>query len=425
MRPRKNISRPRGERGVVILLVAIFLLFVVGAMAVLAIDVVTFYTARSEAQLAADGAALAGARVLANSGMTSSPTDIVLVSNAENLASGVATQVAIQNKVGGRLLNAPEVNVGFPVSALGTHSDALVTVKITRNDLPTFFARIWGRTHVAVSASATAEAYNPSGGNLVVGSGAPIAPVCVKPWLIPNKDVSGAIFNVSSGAITASTTVGSPVSSLKPACSDCSGSLPTPTQPWQFYPAGQTSFPAPTQSLQTCSAGFNSYQLSVAGCVQTPIACGDGSVVSSTVDIDRLAYATDRTADTAAAVNCLSHSLNNNGDKVDTSTVPSPPLQFVAGADNPITGAIGSNVLVSDSLVTVPVFDDTALNSTSSTVQVIGFVQLFINPDGNPSGAAGPINAKVVNYSGCGTTATGRPILGTGASAIPVRLISR
>ncbi len=50
-----------------------FMLFVVGAMAALSIDVVTIYTARSEAQLAADSAALAAARVLANSGATSDP----------------------------------------------------------------------------------------------------------------------------------------------------------------------------------------------------------------------------------------------------------------------------------------------------------------------------------------------------------------
>jgi uncharacterized membrane protein len=67
--------RRNHERGVVIVLVAVVLLFVVGAMAVLAIDLVTFYTARSEAQLAADGAALAGARVLANSGFTSGSVD--------------------------------------------------------------------------------------------------------------------------------------------------------------------------------------------------------------------------------------------------------------------------------------------------------------------------------------------------------------
>src|ERR1700691_6685325 len=70
-----SLYRRQHEEGVVIILVAIFLLFVVGAMAALSIDVVTFYNARSEAQLAADSAALAGARVLANSGATSYSDD--------------------------------------------------------------------------------------------------------------------------------------------------------------------------------------------------------------------------------------------------------------------------------------------------------------------------------------------------------------
>src|SRR5450755_2178587 len=87
-------KRRSHEQGIVIILVAVFMLFVVGAMAALSIDVVTLYTARSEAQLAADAAALAGARVLANSGMTSMPTNALLALNAENLASIVAIQVA-------------------------------------------------------------------------------------------------------------------------------------------------------------------------------------------------------------------------------------------------------------------------------------------------------------------------------------------
>src|SRR5438128_8006240 len=102
MQRRRPKSRRSGEEGVIVMLVAIFLLFVVGAMAALAIDLVAAYTARSEAQQVADAAALAGARVLANSGMTSSdPADTLLASNAEALATTVATQVATQNKVAG------------------------------------------------------------------------------------------------------------------------------------------------------------------------------------------------------------------------------------------------------------------------------------------------------------------------------------
>src|SRR5258707_8319568 len=108
MRPN---SRRNNEQGIVIMLVAVVMLFVVGAMAALSIDVVTLYTARSEAQLAADGGALAGARVLVNSGMTSDPNADTdgLMANSQDLATKVATEVARQNEVGGRNLGAAEV----------------------------------------------------------------------------------------------------------------------------------------------------------------------------------------------------------------------------------------------------------------------------------------------------------------------------
>ena len=103
-RPPINFRRQHNtgnkEEGIIIILVAVFLLFVVGAMAALSIDITTFYTARSEAQIAADSAALAAARVLANSGMTSDTTGS-LTANAEALATRIATQVAQQDQIGG------------------------------------------------------------------------------------------------------------------------------------------------------------------------------------------------------------------------------------------------------------------------------------------------------------------------------------
>ena len=187
MRRQKKIAGRKKEQGIILTLVAVFMLAVVGAMAALSIDVVTLYTARSEAQLAADAAALAGARMLANSGMTSDPTDVALASNAETLASAVASQVAQSNQVGGRNLAAGEVTVSFPNGgSLGFGTNPQVKVQVQRTDLPTFFARIWGSNQLMVKASATAEAYNPSGANALGVTVAPVAPSCVKPWVLPN-----------------------------------------------------------------------------------------------------------------------------------------------------------------------------------------------------------------------------------------------
>ena len=165
----------------------------------------------------------------------------------------------------------------------------------------------------------------------------------------------------------------------------------------------------------------SNYQQSIAGCIPVPIAC------NATSKIDINAYA-NRGSETADAVNCLTHATATlqDADQIDLGYA-TVPFQFDAGTNNPITGAATKRVLVSSSLVTVPVFDHTLAGwQTTGDVQIIGFVQLFLNPDSiaalpTPSGN---VNAKVINMVGCGTGATGTPILGNGASAVPVRLVT-
>ena len=441
----------------------------VGAMAAFSIDVVTLYTARSEAQLAADGAALAGARVLANSGMTSmnSTADSAVGGNAAPLAIAVATQVAANNPVGGRNLNpgaspcvaGQEICVNISTTAVDFVPNPQVTVTVQRTDLPTFFARIWGRTAFTVKASATAEAYNPSSlqgtGN---GPGLPIAPACVKPWLLPNIDPSNPgnpIFVAATGALAPTTTNllgwvtpngGGPgairlrtkcsTTSVPPGTADCLPVGSNAPAAWQYYP-GTTdpatgSFPAPNASSCTGCAGFTNYELSIAGCVQKPISC------NSQVNVDTNNFP-NRDIETGTAVNNLTHSTGNGGDKVDTAVATPPtgtePFQFLAGAKNPVvlSGALGdgSNIMVSDSLVTVPVIDTTTPafwpGTYPNNVQIIGFVQLFLNPTGAAAPASGHIHTQVINLVGCGDgvgSATGTSILGNGASPVAVRLIS-
>jgi hypothetical protein len=117
---------------------------------------------------------------------------------------------------------------------------------------------------------------------------------------------------------------------------------------------------------------------------------------------------------------------------MDTAMVPSPPFQFVAGSDNPVvkSGALGAgtNIMVSDSLVTVPVIDTTsAWPGGYPAVQIIGFVQLFLNPTGHKVPGNNRIHTQVINLVGCGAGTggvAGTPILGNGASPVAVRLIS-
>ena len=418
------------------MLVAVVMLFVVGAMAALSIDVVTLYTARSEAQLAADGAALAAARVLANSGATSDTTGATMA-NAWSLAQAVAIRVAEQNEVGGRNLTAAEVTL--PPAPGGTNTNPTVTVRVQRADLPTFFARIWGTKILTVAASATAEAYNPSGANALSGKTIPVATTCVKPWLLPNIDPSNTtpsstIFDPDTGAILTTSLLGwtyntpTPNKPMSLACpaGDCTPPLPG-LGAWSYYPGDDaTTFPHPTRSLPSCTPALTTnYQESIAGCIETPIAC------HGPANIDISNYP-PRNSETADAVNCLTHATTTpgDGDQVDqtAAAAPSPPFKFLAGNGNPVAGAAGKDVLISSSLVTVPVFDVGTFNSGSGNVQIVGFVQLFLNPDSIAAPNSGPnsgnVNATVINMAGCGADASGQPILGNGASPVAVRLIS-
>src|ERR1700676_4304673 len=78
------------EQGQTIILVAISLVSLL-AMAALAIDIVTLYVARSEIQRAADAAALAAAKAIADSGVTSLDADSPSLSTAQTLAQNMAT----------------------------------------------------------------------------------------------------------------------------------------------------------------------------------------------------------------------------------------------------------------------------------------------------------------------------------------------
>ena len=132
----------------------------------------------------------------------------------------------------------------------------------------------------------------------------------------------------------------------------------------------------------------------------------------------------------ANGVECLIHQTPGNGQ--DTlNPVPPPltyPLPIQVGNNHPLAGTVlstGDFVTTSDSLVSIPVYDETIApdRPTSATgVNVIGFLQVFIQDAFQGGGLnAGKFDVTVINVSGCGNAASGAPV-STG-SAVPVRLI--
>lgn len=149
------------KRGTTMAFVALSMTALLSIVA-LAVDVGMLFNARSEAQRAADSAALAGAGSL-----------IVQPGDADR-AHGVATEYGERNTVYGDLadLLAEDVDVDL--------AQGRVTVTVSRlnsrgNSVPTWFARFFGADEVDVAARAVAEVA-PAG-----------SATCVKPLTIPDR----------------------------------------------------------------------------------------------------------------------------------------------------------------------------------------------------------------------------------------------
>jgi Flp pilus assembly protein TadG len=466
----RPLPPPRnGESGVTIVLVAAAMVAIMG-MAALSIDVATLYLANAEAQRSADAAALAAARVLSMSGITGDPSNSAAgaISNpwqqACSLATSVATAVASQNTMGGVALSTSQISVTYPnnsdpTNCTGTDAkfgvNPLATVKVQRTDLPTFFARIWGRTGASVSATATAEAFNSSnsGDVTVTGKMTPVQPRCVKPWIVPNKDPGNApgsctggcppFVNNSDGSIStagirvnnAGTGVIGRTFNLFADCNptgqcvngddtvvspgaNVSGSVGKPNL--QYVP-GQ--LPASFTAVPSSCALSSDFQEAVAGCDQTTLyQCGNnGEDQQSTVDLGQNNVASDSALGGKCLIGATGDGLDVGQDSLDPSSYP---YKIKAGSANPLGLSTDSIITSSNSIVSFPIYDNSTGPSIkgngTSPVTIVGFLQVFINYVDTTKNY---VNVTVLNVAGCGN---GNNPIGpavSGTSPVPVRLI--
>ena len=486
------------ERGVTIALVALAMVAII-AMAALSIDVVTLYLAREEAQRSADAAALTAARIISVSGITGDPNNStgnwLQICGPDNGTNGIATRAAksvvAQNTVGG--IAPATINVTYSGGTNGTvgagNADCttlagsafgvnpLVTVQLTRPSLPTFFSRFWGNTGSNVSATATAEAFNPSGtltsGNENQGTIIPVQPRCVKPWAVPNLDPLNPGNPPGCGA-NCKPFVGAPDGSIQNPGISLSGSGATgvigetfwlvadcrrnprnncnlrlkgatTTQPQANFNNGSGNIQPPpnllflpaqvgtsVSAIPSCSNG-NQYNQAIAGCdAMTNYSCG----VPANNGVDLSLYPQ---TDTTDGVQCLIHQgdttdwTDSSGqDYLSQTPLGQPaayPFQMLAGGNNPLVAAglpAGTSVSSSPNIVSLPIYDTVTApvftTGNASTVTFVGFLQVFINAvDDN-----GNVNVTVLNVSGCSNGSGGNvgsnPVSGT--SPVPVRLIT-
>jgi Putative Flp pilus-assembly TadE/G-like len=448
----KIVSKNKGEQGQTIVLVAVSL-FAILSMAALAIDVTTLYVASTEAQQAADAAALAGAKVFVTSGYTSYPAGFATtdVCNGSNGLADYAAQSALaSNTVSGV---APTMTTSCDFS---DPENPRITVRVTRSALPVFFARIWGARSPSASSTATAEAYNPSGGSV------PIQSAGVKPWLLPNCNpfsttaagnskcpVGGGATNyydyfvdpTTGSILNARSFIGQSIT-LQPG----GATQLTLTPPEiDFY---ALNIPQNSPMLPLCPACANTnhgpYRDGIQCFNPTTFSCGqpinDGAVNDASLNPSIGTGVLKNNTD--SGTQCLDHQTAYSGGFIPPdcslgpyeqdcfiANGPANPILIIPGSQNPDSSLAGATYISrSDSVVTVPLFDGRDLcpgpppncaASLSNSAPVVGFLELGVQA----SVSNGVVQAVILNASGCSSTPLGSPVSGGNLSSIPVRLI--
>jgi Flp pilus assembly protein TadG len=433
------------QRGQTMVLVAISLVSLL-AMAALAIDIVTLYAARSEIQRAADAAALAGAKALADSSITTlllTDANFGIVKPwAENNKDKQIDAVLSNNLVAGQKPTVVSATVDW-----SRQGNPHLTVSLKRTTLPTFFSKIWSQSAATVTATATAEVYNPA--NLT--SITPIAPKSVKPWLVANADPINVgtpfVDTTTPNWVVDSAVIGQPFDLVSACNGITTPCVPNPNPP--KFPVGATTpqveyvpaqvtpntanvCPSSVGSCNSSCLGASDYELSVE-CADmnayTYLNCGGGS---TNITWDNTVNPGGAAGASATGAQCLIHAAGPGLDpQRDTLNPlwPAAPMQITGGSCSVKPAQLVAN---SSSIVTIPIIDTVgAIPAAGGSVTVVGFLQAFINHVDGSSGAggappAGSINITVLNIAGCSSSNNGaNPVVGgSGSSPVPVRLIT-
>lgn len=395
------------ETGSVLVMVAFSMVVLLAASAI-AIDLANLYMARAQAQRAADAAALAGAKEFVISGCTTGGCNPGGVQ--ETLARPQAEAAGAQNYIAGQAASIQNGDITF---SYPTPEEPQITVN-AKATVSTFFAKVFGIKTANVSATATAEAYNPSGG------GATVAAACLKPFLVPNCDPThtspgnsvcatggqGYFFDPSTGAI------------------EHSGVYPAGVigMPWQLHSnAGPSQWYLVGFGGAPPSSG-SALRDHIAECTPAPLSCGDTLTTANGKKVGPVDQGTN------ALINADGDGLGQGQDSIDTSV--GPPFAITGGSNNPnpaLRGKVFYDYSESPSVATVPVYTGNDLPPGGTTVTIVGYMQVFIK-DADHHGNDDMVDVIILNISSCGGAPGGggggvTPIVAAGGSPIPIRLI--
>ena len=434
----------RKQEGMTLFIMAA-LLFVMLGMAAVAIDLVAFYVNRSEAQRAADAAALAGAKKFLLYVNGASPQFVV-----EAAARQEAQDVGAQNVVGGQAAQIAPGDVTFDFSV---PNNPRITVTVQRtaasqaagfaDPVPTFFGKALGVAEVDIAAVATAEAYKPGAGD------PPVCVGCIKPWIMPNCDPNNDRvadpdpnnpppnyfcppgtdqYIDDSGAIINEEYVIGQMVTLK------FGQPQDAPAPSQFYPIqippGTTPEICPACAQNPGGSegpGAALYRHNIACCNTNHFVCGQDVPIEQETG--------NMVGPTGQGVQCLIHQGPGNQGGQDEIVFDANGYHVEMGANNPMVQlglmSIGDTTDTSSSFVTIPLYDGHVLcpgGSCGTTVRIVGFLEVFIIEVGQPQNT---VVSYITGISGCGSGGSSAncddsdtsDTVGTGGQLVPVRLI--
>lgn len=438
-------SLRKEEQGVTILIVGFTLLALI-AMAALAIDVASLYEARSEAQRAADAAAMAGAKMFVSSGYTSNSANwspsVICQSGGPGLAAAVNVQAELAakaNLISSTPATIQAVSCNFDAAHAGMNPR--VTVTVQNANLSVFFSRIWGASRGAVTATATAEAYNASG-----PSGRAVGLTNVKPWAVANCDPSGVqscpsssgyFINPADGSILNNGFVGTELLLRRETSGSLKGEGNGGSGPnvLEMYALNFPNLPAPLcpdSGAPSCgNIGSNKYIDDIACASTFTFQCGQPIGVGQTITATTSVFGPSPTREgTRCVIHAEDDGLAQGQDVLSLGTGPgTPPATITGGFHNPNPSLQGlANISRSDSIVTVPLYDGKPLlgcGGGTCVSQVSGFLQLGVirttDISSNPQ-----LDVVVLNVVGCNPNLgfpSANPISPGSVSPVIVRLV--
>jgi hypothetical protein len=374
-------------------------LFVLIGFAALTVDIGVASSARTQAQRAADSAALAGAfTFVTNPNLTGTALTDAVSNSAKNTAA--------QNTILGTAVPTSEVTVSVDTA------NRRVTVKLSHST-STFFAGIFGQSTMTIGATGVAEASLSATGDK-----------CTKPWFISNTVLAtdgnicdtptGKSGNVKPGACTDKQLLVDPVTKAETQYA-ANWITNNPSRQFIIKPNNPGSAIAPSDffAIQlNDSKGGNDYKTNIETCSTEAVACA--SAYSS-----QTGNLVGPTKEGVCTLITYNQDKNCNG-AVDT--------WVAVGQYKHPDGTISD---VSRSLAVAPIVDVCSFcpsgvpPGTNPSFTVLGFAFIFIDGMATCGGGGGGqcVQARLINVTGCGSGGGSLPPSESGPYAVPVRLV--